>query len=206
MTPARVLLLLFLPSVLLLLSTAPFHRRLPCTSRNCILAPAQQTASRVSEDVAGEDGEGSSSLRIVGDVSHRRGGSTSRFGRFVGCGMSGRPTDEAESAEQLRLWQALKANRVEFRVSRRSGVKLPSGHRATDLVLHRRMCDLEHTNRDGVKGFGEGLLVAPLNPASKAKHETLHIPEQLMSALPHEDASWSFDSCAIVGNSGRLLH
>jgi len=118
--------------------------------------------------------------------------------------MSGRPTDEAESAEQLRLWQALKANRVEFRVSRRSGVKLPSGHRATDLVLHRRM--FEHTNRDGVKGFGEGLLVAPLNPASKAKHETLHIPEQLMSALPHEDASWSFDSCAIVGNSGRLLH
>lgn len=163
--------------------------------------------------------------------------------------------------------------------------KLPAGHRATSLVLHRRMCGLsrpphgpprapiptwekvqeslsasaaprrfEHTNSDGVKGFVEvrqrrcvmsrsfcaqqpshdciasvlrrywqgvwgarrlaradehasqGLRVAPLAPACRVKPQTLHVEEQLMSALPHEDAAWSFARCAVVGNSGRLLH
>jgi len=157
----------------------------------------------------GEDGRAGSSLPISPREEARRSGHGSRRRgkrRFLGCGKSGMATAasaEPDSDEQLRLWLALQANSAEFLVSHQNS-KLPAGHRATSLVLHRRM--FEHTNSDGVKGFVEGLRVAPLAPACRVKPQTLHVEEQLMSALPHEDAAWSFARCAVVGNSGRLLH
>lgn len=95
-----------------------------------------------------------------------------------------------------------------------------------ELLLCRRR--FEKRNADGVLGFSEvrphaglsffgvvsfllprpaqGLAVRQLSPLAPGEPQTLHLPEQLMVQLPHKQPSWSYDTCAIVGNSGRLLH
>eukprot|EP00192_Tetraselmis_astigmatica_P012298 CAMPEP_0117655768 /NCGR_PEP_ID=MMETSP0804-20121206/4453_1 /TAXON_ID=1074897 /ORGANISM="Tetraselmis astigmatica, Strain CCMP880" /LENGTH=422 /DNA_ID=CAMNT_0005462137 /DNA_START=132 /DNA_END=1403 /DNA_ORIENTATION=+ len=205
-----LLVLLLLPSAVVFLvgprayrerSQSPHRHPQPDPTR--VAAELLDAIEGVAEELPDDGG-----LSAWTGASHlnKRQGRRRKTDRFQGCG--GRSTlqlpAKPESLQQSRLWQALVNLRVQFVVAGPQA-KPSSFHRISPLIVSRRM--FVQRNADGVLGFKEGLSVRPLSPECAEAPRTLHIPEKLMSELPHDEPSrWSFSSCAIVGNSGRLMH
>jgi len=96
-----------------------------------------------------------------------------------------------------RVWAALEAGRVRFRIG---GSLTPSNERVP-LMLNSKLF-LRFNRTTNKQQLRDNLIVhVPNGPFFR-----LHFDPRLIALLPSTEPSWLFSSCAVVGNSGLLLN
>lgn len=125
-------------------------------------------------------------------------------------GPGARPTDDRAAARAV--WTALHRGHIRLRVTPPLLDAAGKAHGAVPLLLNRHM--FEHVSEHGVPTASSTVSVRPtsLLGGSKAWPEfRLTFEELALSNLPEQDPGtpanrFRYRSCAVVGNSGRLLH